>query len=100
MRKVARPHAIRKTSGPETRVSLGVALQEQGYRCHGVIVDDATYMFTFTFANDMIIQETRNQALIESRSLSLEPFKKCYSIMHLLLCHISIFREFDTLHFW
>ena len=26
MRKPARPHAIRKTSGPETRVSLGVAL--------------------------------------------------------------------------
>ena len=26
MRKAARPHAIRKTSGPETRVSLGVAL--------------------------------------------------------------------------
>ncbi len=28
MRKAARPHAIRKTSGPETRVSLGVALCE------------------------------------------------------------------------
>ncbi len=26
MRKATRPHAIRKTSGPETRVSLGVAL--------------------------------------------------------------------------
>ncbi len=26
MRKAARPHAIRKTSGPETRVSLGVVL--------------------------------------------------------------------------
>ncbi len=99
MRKVARPHAIRKTSGPETRVSLGVALQEQGYQCHGVIVDDATYIFiyTFTSANDMIIQETRNQALIESRSLSLEPF---YSIMHLYCSATYQFREFDALHFW
>ena len=26
MRKAARPHAIREVSGPETRVSLGVAL--------------------------------------------------------------------------
>ncbi len=27
MRKASRPHAIREVSGPETRVSLGVALE-------------------------------------------------------------------------
>ncbi len=31
MRKAARPHAIRKTSGPETRVSLGVAYYDSIY---------------------------------------------------------------------
>ncbi len=38
MRKATRPHAIRKTSGPETRVSLGVALLI-GILYYSVVID-------------------------------------------------------------